>query len=129
MFLRTGHGCHNPRHSVRNDAECKQCHLARLYGARKATFLGRNESNALKHWRVKARLLGDLKDTSGPPGCCSPGIFSGKESLCIEPQRTLLASAIFTQTEPHGRYRSSFTHLNVTQKEGYSDNMRVAALV
>lgn len=28
---------------------------------------------------------GDLKGTDGPPGCCSPGIFSGEESLCIEP--------------------------------------------
>ncbi|CAB1418417.1 unnamed protein product [Pleuronectes platessa] len=45
------------------------------------------------------RLVGDLKDTSGPPGCCSPGIFSAEESLCIGPQLALPASALSPRDE------------------------------
>lgn len=54
---------------------------SRLLGA--VQFVGTNggETGAKR----RRDNSGDLKGTDGPPGCCSPGIFSGEESLCIEP--------------------------------------------
>lgn len=78
-----GHGCAKtvPARSINQVDQMWSARVSRVVCTWRGSVCG-GEKTGAKRPRDNS---GDLKGTYGPPGCCSPGIFSAEESLCIEP--------------------------------------------